>query len=182
MSSTWLTPRTGRRSSAVACSARVDYWMRLARRMAGTGACRWFFLTARSCATKPRCHPPPWRAAWSAGSRPASGTPCSTPGYFFWCDHARLERQSRACAPRPQLVLTLDTTRLLARHGARTALTPFNTGFARRQAAPRGRDTFVPYTVWLETGWTSEAAVHGNGKIRPFHHAPVGVGDRRCRT
>ena len=92
---------------------------------------------------------------------------------FFWCDHARLERQGRACAPRPQLVLTLDTACLLARHGARTALTPFNTGFARRQPAPRGRDTFVPYTVWLETGWTSEAAVRGNGKIRPLHHAPV---------
>ena len=31
----------------------------------------------------------------------------------------------------------------------------------------------MPYAVWLETGWTSEAAVHGDGKIRPFHHAPV---------
>ncbi len=91
---------------------------------------------------------------------------------FFWCDRARLERQARACAPRPQIVLTLDAERLLARHGARAALTPFNTGFARRQPAPRGRNTFVPYVEWLKNGWASETADR-SGKVRPRRHAPV---------
>ena len=47
---------------------------------------------------------------------------------FFWCDRERLNRQLKACGGRPQVVLTLDTKRLLARHADRVALTPFNTG------------------------------------------------------
>ncbi len=91
---------------------------------------------------------------------------------FFWCDRARLERQAKACAPRPQIMLTLDAERLLARHGARAALTPFNTGFARRQPASRGRSTFVPYAKWLKNVWMSETADRSD-KVRPRRHAPV---------
>ena len=57
---------------------------------------------------------------------------------FFWCDRERLNRQLKACGGRPQVVLTLDTKRLLARHADRVALTPFNTGNARRKPAIRG--------------------------------------------
>jgi len=91
---------------------------------------------------------------------------------FFWCSRDRLDRQLGACTKRPQIVLTLDTQRLLARHAQRVALTPFNTGNARRKPAIRGQATFVPYARWLESAWRSEADSLGVGE-RPSHHAPV---------
>lgn len=101
---------------------------------------------------------------------------------FFWCDRDRLNRQRGACGERPQMVLTLDTKRLLARHAQRVALTPFNTGNARRKPAIRGRATFVPYAIWLASAWGSEAEALGV-RERPSSHTPVeltvagGVGD-----
>lgn len=91
---------------------------------------------------------------------------------FFWCDRDRLNRQLSACGERPQIVLTLDTKRLLARHAQRVAMTPFNTGNARRKPAIRGRATFVPYTIWLASAWRSEAEALGV-RERPSSHAPV---------
>ena len=91
---------------------------------------------------------------------------------FFWCDRDRLNRQLGACGGRPQIVLTLDTERLLARHAQRVALTPFNTGNARRRPAIRGRATFVPYAMWLASGWCSESEALGI-RERPSSHAPV---------
>jgi hypothetical protein len=84
---------------------------------------------------------------------------------FFWLDSDRLNRQRGACEPRPQVVLVVDTDRLVARHAERIALTPINTGNARRRAARRGRCTFVPYWIWVESGWSSETE---------------GLGTRRC--
>jgi hypothetical protein len=75
---------------------------------------------------------------------------------FFWLDVDRLNRQCRACEPRPQVVLEIDTERLLTQHAERIALSPINTGNARRRPAKRGRCTFVPYAVWIESGWSSE--------------------------
>lgn len=75
---------------------------------------------------------------------------------FFWLDVKRLNRQRGACDPRPQVVLEVDTERLLARHAEQIALSPINTGNARRRPATRGRCTFVPYRVWIESGWSSE--------------------------
>ena len=91
---------------------------------------------------------------------------------FFWCDRERLNRQLKACGGRPQVVLTLDTKRLLARHADRVALTPFNTGNARRKPAIRGRATFVPYPDWLASAWRSEAEGLGI-RERPPSHSPV---------
>ena len=91
---------------------------------------------------------------------------------FFWCDRERLNRQLKACGGRPQVVLTLDTKRLLARHADRVALTPFNTGNARRKPAIRGRATFVPYPVWFASAWRSEAEGLGI-RERPPSHSPV---------
>ena len=76
---------------------------------------------------------------------------------FFWLDDDRLARHTAACARRPQLVMVIDLARLLARHGERAYLTPFNVGNARRRAAARGRRTFVPLAAWHETRWRSEA-------------------------
>jgi hypothetical protein len=76
---------------------------------------------------------------------------------FFWLDDDRLARHMAACARRPQVVMVIDLDRLLARHGARAYLTPFNVGNARRRAAPRGARSFVPLTAWRATRWQGEA-------------------------
>ncbi|MGH7233614.1 MAG: DUF7002 family protein [Nitrospiraceae bacterium] len=75
---------------------------------------------------------------------------------FFWLDVDRLNRQRGACEPWPQVVLEVDTERLLTRHAKRIALSPINTGNARRRPAKRGRCTFVPYRVWVKSGWSTE--------------------------
>lgn len=91
---------------------------------------------------------------------------------FFWIEVERLERMLKANRRRPQLVMTIDTTRLLERYAKQVTLTPFNTGNARRQPAYRGRSSFVPYPIWCETRWTSEAEGLGT-RLRPRHHRPV---------
>ncbi len=83
---------------------------------------------------------------------------------FFWLDVDRLNRQRAACEPRPQVVLEIDTVRLVARHAGRIALSRINTGNARRRPAQRGRCTFVPSRVWAESGWLSE--MEGLGLVR----------------
>ena len=80
---------------------------------------------------------------------------------FFWLDPDRLNRQRAACEPRPQVVLVVDTAGLVAAHCERIAVAPINTGNVRRRPARRGIDTFVPYPVWVESGWASEAAALG---------------------
>lgn len=91
---------------------------------------------------------------------------------FFWLDPARLNRQRAACEPRPQVVLTVDASRLVAVYAERVALTPINTGNARRRPARRGAATFVPYTAWVASAWASEAACLGT-PVRPVSHRPV---------
>jgi hypothetical protein len=91
---------------------------------------------------------------------------------FFWFDIERLNRQRRASGSFPQVVLKIATHRLLERYAAQTALTPINTGNARRKPALRGAATFVPYNVWLDTLWLSEAQALG-ARPRPRSHPPV---------
>jgi hypothetical protein len=76
---------------------------------------------------------------------------------FFWLDVARLNRHLAACRARPQLVIAIDLRALVAGHGERACVTPFNVGNARRRAAARGRRTFVPLASWLAARWASEA-------------------------
>jgi hypothetical protein len=90
---------------------------------------------------------------------------------FFWLAPERLNRQRRACASWPQIVLVVDAARLLAHHGARATVSPINTGNAMRAAAPRNRSTFVPYARWLADGWAHED-VSGAAR-RPANHRPV---------
>jgi hypothetical protein len=88
---------------------------------------------------------------------------------FFWVDPARLNRQRAACKHRPQVVMVVSVERLLARHADRVALSPINSGNARRQPAVRGLATFVPYAQWARSGWASEAAALGT-RPRPRTH------------
>lgn len=91
---------------------------------------------------------------------------------FFWFDPARLNRQRAACGPRPQVVMTVDAQRLVAAYAEKIAVTPINTGNARRRPARRGAATFVPYTAWAASAWSSEAADLGT-PLRPTSHHPV---------
>lgn len=91
---------------------------------------------------------------------------------FFWLDPARLNRQRAACNPRPQVILTVDASKLVAAYAEKITVTPINTGNARRRPARRGAATFVPYTAWVTSAWASEAASLGT-PLRPSSHAPV---------
>ncbi len=91
---------------------------------------------------------------------------------FFWLDPARLNRQRAACDPLQQVVLTVDAGRLVAAYAERVALTPINTGNARRRPAKRGAATFVPYAAWVTSAWASEAASVGI-PVRLPSHPPV---------
>jgi hypothetical protein len=88
---------------------------------------------------------------------------------FFWLDPTRLNRQRHACGASPQVVLVIDAQRLLGRHQAEIALTPFNTGNARRRPARRGRETFVSYLEWQASGWSAEAQALGVRQRSPSH-------------
>ena len=95
---------------------------------------------------------------------------------FFWLDTDRLSRLRRVYRTQPQVVMSIDTQQLLARHAERVALTPINTGNARRQPAQRGLCTFVPYETWLESGWTSETeALHTRPRLRSHPPAELTV-------
>jgi hypothetical protein len=97
---------------------------------------------------------------------------------FFWLDPDRLNRQRRACEPRPQIVLEVDTERLVGRYAERIALSPINTGHARRRPAKRGPDTFVPYREWIESGWPNEPDGRGDRfRVRRSPPAELAVAD-----
>lgn len=107
------------------------------------------------------------------GTTPAEWYALLNAKVFLWPDAGRLARQAGTYAGLvPLAVLVVDTERLIARHAARIAVTPINTGNARRRAAPRGRATFVPYATWLESGWAAEAAALGT-RPRPAGHPPA---------
>ncbi|MGC4096443.1 MAG: hypothetical protein QM706_04945 [Nitrospira sp.] len=91
---------------------------------------------------------------------------------FFWLDPERLNRQKAACEPRPQVVIVLDTATLVAAYGEHVALTPFNTGNARRNPARRSAATFVPIAEWVKSGWLTEAHALGS-PLRNRSHRPV---------
>jgi hypothetical protein len=90
---------------------------------------------------------------------------------FFWMDPRRLNRQRLACKDSPQIVLVLDATRLLLNYCSSAAVTPINTGNARRRAAFRNVSTFVAYQRWRTDGW--EAEVIPGAHRRDRNHRPV---------
>jgi hypothetical protein len=90
---------------------------------------------------------------------------------FFWIDLERLNRQRLACKT-PQYIMTIDANSLLKSYAGRAAVTPFNTGNARRVPARRGLASFVPYNMWVNSGWESEAIALAT-KPRSLNHKPV---------
>lgn len=88
---------------------------------------------------------------------------------FFWLDPDRVIRFRRAARTTAQVLLVVDVATLLARYGGRAALTPINTGSARRRPAPRGRATFVAVDAWRTSAWASEADGLGTRRRAPSH-------------
>jgi hypothetical protein len=89
---------------------------------------------------------------------------------FFWIDLERLNRQRNACGRFTQILYVVKTEKLLERYAASVALTPINSGNARRRPAARGAKTFVPYLDWVERGWQAE---QHDERTRPRSYAPV---------
>ena len=63
---------------------------------------------------------------------------------FFWVSEERLEGLLGAYRHRDNLVLVLDSAKVMARHAAQTTLSTINSGYSRRWAVRRGRETFRP--------------------------------------
>lgn len=106
------------------------------------------------------------------GMRPTDWYAMINARVFFWLDPDRLNRQRAACEPRPQVVIAVDATALVEAYAPHAAVTPINTGNARRNPARRGAATFVPWAEWLKSGWASEAAALGVPE-RKRSHMPV---------
>ena len=111
--------------------------------------------------------PPDALARCLAGATPADWYARLNSHVFFWLDLGRAEAMRAAYRTRPQWRLTIDTQRLLDRHGHAASVTPINTGYAWRDPAPRSARTFVPYADWLRDGWT------GEGRARAAGHRPA---------
>ena len=69
---------------------------------------------------------------------------------FFWLTEERLIRLLKAKEYRnnKQLVLTLDTSKLLEQHSNKVNLSPLNTGCTRPCPWPRGSKTFLPLSKY----------------------------------
>ena len=63
---------------------------------------------------------------------------------FFWVSEERLKGLLGAYRHRNNLVLVLDSAKVMARHAAQTTLSTINSGYSRRWAVRRGRETFQP--------------------------------------
>lgn len=72
---------------------------------------------------------------------------------FLLPDRTRLVPYRRAYAARPQVLLVFDPVRVLTDCAERTWVSPINSGNARRRAARRGPQTWVPYERWVRAGW-----------------------------
>lgn len=75
---------------------------------------------------------------------------------FFWVSEGRLERLLNAYRHRDNLVLALDSSKVLARHAAQVTLSPINSGYSLRYAQPRGRGTFLPLAEYPFKEWVKK--------------------------
>jgi hypothetical protein len=89
---------------------------------------------------------------------------------FLWIDLERLNRQRNACGRFTQILYVVNANRLSERYTSSVALTPINSGNARRWPAARGANTFVPYLDWVQRSWHLEQRKE---RTRPRSHAPV---------
>lgn len=81
---------------------------------------------------------------------------------FFWVNEDRLTKLVGTYRHRDNVVLVLDTARVMQRHAAATTLCPINSGFTRRFPQPRGSTTFrpiadYPFGEWVKKRGTKDA-------------------------
>lgn len=77
---------------------------------------------------------------------------------FFWVSRSRLQTllNARAYRSKRQVVLTVSTAKLLARHKERVMLSPINSGCTKPFPHPRGRDTFLPLDEYPFEAWSQK--------------------------
>lgn len=83
---------------------------------------------------------------------------------YFFVDRRGADRFAGAYSGQPQAVFTVDTERLLETCRDRVALSTINTGYAMRQPAPRGLNTFIALDDFAsgQAGQVAEVTVeHG---------------------
>lgn len=74
---------------------------------------------------------------------------------FFWVEEARLDKLLAAYRHRQNIVLVLDTARVLTDFADKVTLSPINSGFSLRYAQPRGLSTFKRLADF--DGWKTDA-------------------------
>ena len=116
--------------------------------------------------------PPTALESCLCGMSPADWYAMINARVFFWLAPDRLNRQRGFWEPRSQVVIAIDTGSLVEVYAQRVAVTPINTGNARRKPAHRGAATFAPLAEWIRSGWASEAAALGS-PLRKRSHVPV---------
>ena len=86
---------------------------------------------------------------------------------FFWPTQERLERMLKAYGRSEQVILEVDTTRLLERYADKVELSHINSGYAgsRYPAAKRGRYTFVPLSDYAYSAKNKIAEVTVLGAV-----------------
>lgn len=80
---------------------------------------------------------------------------------FFWVNEARVERLLANCWHRDNVVLVLDTAKVMERYADATTLCPINSGFTRRFPQPRGSDTFRPISDYPFAAWLKKEGIKG---------------------
>jgi hypothetical protein len=86
---------------------------------------------------------------------------------FFWLNHKRLLGllSARAYRNRKHCVLTLDTSRMVARHLARVTLCPINSGCTVPNPQPRGSHTFLPVESYPFDAWLKKRRSKGQAVV-----------------
>ena len=81
---------------------------------------------------------------------------------FFWLNEVRLIKLLGTYRHRDNVVLVLDTGKVMARYAGQTMLSPINSGFTRRFPQPRGSATFrtiadYPFAQWVKKRGVKDA-------------------------
>lgn len=95
---------------------------------------------------------------------------------YFWGSLERLGRLlgARRYRSSPQVVLHVDTDRLVARHGAAIELAPYNTGSLHVPTLPkRGADVFQPITDYPHDEWRRRRGKGGDALVEVTVVGPV---------
>lgn len=95
---------------------------------------------------------------------------------YFWATKQRLNKllNARRYRPHPQIVLHVDTERLVARHFDSIELAPYNTGSMHVPSSPkRGADVFKPIATYPHDYWRQRRGSRGEALVEVTVRSPV---------